>query len=122
LTNGHISHIHGSNISLDDLGVHPLEQNFYHIVNKSSLPVPPNCICSHYQIKTDKSSHFATFPPKLITPCVLAGCPVDGVVLDPFMGSGTVGMVCRKHGRKFVGIELNPSYIEIAKKRIIGGY
>ena len=63
-------------------------------------------------------AHFATFPPKLIEPCILAGAPVGGVVLDPFMGSGTTGMVALKHGRRFVGIELNPEYFRMACDRI----
>ncbi|MBX3017998.1 MAG: site-specific DNA-methyltransferase [Bdellovibrionaceae bacterium] len=65
-----------------------------------------------------KGAHFATFPPDLIEPCILAGAPVGGVVLDPFLGSGTTGMVAKKHGREFIGIELNPGYAEIARKRI----
>ncbi|MDI2588073.1 site-specific DNA-methyltransferase [Psychrobacillus sp. NEAU-3TGS] len=65
-----------------------------------------------------KEAHFATFPQELIEPCVLAGCPINGVVLDPFFGSGTTGVVSLKHGRNFVGIELNPEYIKIAEKRL----
>lgn len=64
-------------------------------------------------------AHFATFPPKLIEPCVLAGCPVDGLVLDPFAGSGTTGVVALRHGRNFIGIELNPDYIAMANNRIL---
>ena len=56
-------------------------------------------------------AHFATFPPDLVEPMVLAGCMEGGVVLDPFCGSGTVGMVCRKHGRKFVGLDLSMQYL-----------
>lgn len=63
-------------------------------------------------------AHFAVFPEKLIEPCILAGCPADGIVLDPFMGSGTTAYVALKNGRNFVGVELNPDYIEMAKKRI----
>jgi DNA modification methylase len=63
-------------------------------------------------------AHFATFPPKLIEPCILAGCPVGGTVLDPFTGSGTTGSVANAHGRNFVGIELNPKYAAMARKRI----
>lgn len=63
-------------------------------------------------------AHFATFPPKLVEPCILAGCPSDGTVLDPFFGAGTTGLVALENGREFIGIELNPSYIEIAQKRI----
>jgi DNA modification methylase len=58
-----------------------------------------------------KDAHFATYPPELIEPCVLAGAPEDGVVLDPFHGSGTTGMVALRHGRRYIGIELNESYL-----------
>ena len=58
------------------------------------------------------------FPEKLIEPCILAGSPAGGVVLDPFMGSGTTGAAAKRLGRDFVGIEINPRYCEIAKKRI----
>ena len=57
-------------------------------------------------------AHFATFPEKLIEPCVLAGCPEGGTVLDPFFGSGTTGIVAYKHGRKFIGIELSKTYLD----------
>lgn len=63
-------------------------------------------------------AHFATYPPDLIRPCVLAGCPEGGVVLDPFFGSGTTGQVALEYGRKFVGIELNPEYARLAERRI----
>lgn len=62
-------------------------------------------------------AHFATFPTKLIEPCVLAGAPVDGVVLDPFAGSGTTGVVALREGRKFIGIELNPDYMAMIHDR-----
>lgn len=68
--------------------------------------------------KPFKGAHFATFPPDLIEPCVLAGAPVGGVVLDPFFGAGTTGLVAQKHGRRCIGLELNPEYVEIAKKRL----
>ena len=63
-------------------------------------------------------THFAVFPPKLIEPMIKAGCPTDGTVLDPFMGAGTTGMVALQNARDFIGIELNPSYIELARKRL----
>ena len=63
-------------------------------------------------------AHFATFPPDLVKPCIMAGCPDGGTVLDPFTGSGTVAEVARANGCKFVGAELNPEYIELAKKRL----
>jgi DNA modification methylase len=65
-------------------------------------------------------AHFATFPPALVEPCILAGCPEGGTVLDPFAGSGTTGMVALRHGRQFIGIELNPEYCEMARRRIEG--
>ena len=68
--------------------------------------------------KPFKGAHFATFPPDLIEPCVLAGAPVGGLVLDPFTGSGTTGMVAVRHGRRFVGCDLNPEYADIARARI----
>jgi len=63
-------------------------------------------------------AHFAVYPPDLIKPCILAGCPVGGTVLDPFAGSGTTLLVAMQHHRKSIGIELNPEYIEIAKRRL----
>jgi DNA modification methylase len=63
-------------------------------------------------------AHFATFPQKLVEPCVLAGCPSGGVVFDPFMGSGTTGVVAARLGREFVGIELNAEYMAMAQRRI----
>jgi DNA modification methylase len=63
-------------------------------------------------------AHFATFPELLISDCIKAGCPENGLVLDPFMGAGTTGLVARKLNRNYVGIELNPEYIKIAEKRI----
>ena len=68
--------------------------------------------------KPFNGAHFATFPPDLIEPCVLAGCPVGGVVLDPFTGAGTTGLVAVKNGRGFVGSELNPEYADMARNRI----
>jgi DNA modification methylase len=65
-------------------------------------------------------SHFATFPPALIEPCILAGAPDGGIVLDPFCGSGTTGMVALRHNRKFIGIELNPEYRQMSIERIQG--
>lgn len=63
-------------------------------------------------------AHFATFPKKLVEPCVLAGCREGGVVLDPFSGSGTTGMVAIMNNRNYIGIELNEKYIDITKHRI----
>jgi DNA modification methylase len=62
-------------------------------------------------------AHFATFPPDLIKPCILAGCPAGGTVLDPFGGSGTTGTVALELGRKAILIELNPAYVELIEQR-----
>lgn len=67
-----------------------------------------------------KEAHFATFPPALIEPCILAGSPPGGAVLDPFGGAGTTGLVADRLGRDAVLIELNPDYAEIARRRIHG--
>lgn len=68
--------------------------------------------------KPYKEAHFATYPEKLIVPCIKAGCPEGGVVLDPFIGSGTTGVVARKLNRNYIGIELNTEYVKIAEKRL----
>lgn len=64
--------------------------------------------------------HFAMYPEKLIEPCILAGCPVGGVVLDPFFGSGTTGLAAKSHDRHYIGIELNYDYCTLARARIGG--
>ncbi len=71
--------------------------------------------------KPFKKAHFATYPQDLIEPCILAGCPIGGVVLDPFFGSGTTGLVSRDNSRYFLGIELNEEYISIALDRLDEG-
>ncbi|MFM5982018.1 MAG: site-specific DNA-methyltransferase [Sphaerospermopsis kisseleviana] len=65
-----------------------------------------------------RDAHFAVFPEQLIEPCILAGSSEGGIVLDPFFGSGTVGLVAMKKGRKFIGIDINEDYCQIASKRI----
>lgn len=65
-------------------------------------------------------AHFAVFPLKLIEPCVLAGSAEASVVLDPFAGSGTTGLVALRHNRNFIGCELNPEYAQMARDRIAG--
>jgi site-specific DNA-methyltransferase (adenine-specific) len=65
-----------------------------------------------------KEAHFATFPEELIVDCIKAGCPAGGIVLDPFMGAGTTALVAKKQGRHYLGIELNPAYVEIAETRL----
>lgn len=65
-----------------------------------------------------KEAHFATFPPDLIIPCILAGCPKGGTVLDPFGGAGTTGLVADRLQRNAILLELNPAYAEMARRRI----
>jgi DNA modification methylase len=69
-------------------------------------------------VKPYKGAHFATFPPQLIEPCVLAGSRINDIVFDPFMGSGTTAEVAIKNGREYLGCELNPEYEKLQKERI----
>jgi DNA modification methylase len=68
--------------------------------------------------KSEKESHFAVFPDTLIVDCIKAGCPENGVVLDPFMGSGTTAVVAQKLNRNYIGFELNPKYVAISNRKI----
>jgi DNA modification methylase len=67
-----------------------------------------------------KEAHFATFPPELVEPCILAGCPAGGTVLDPFGGAGTTGLVADRLQRNAILLELNPDYAAMAERRIVG--
>lgn len=67
--------------------------------------------------KPFKGAHFATFPKNLIAPCILAGCPEGGTVLDPFSGSGTTRIMANKLNRHAIGFELNPEYVKIEEER-----
>jgi site-specific DNA-methyltransferase (cytosine-N4-specific) len=75
---------------------------------------------SVWSIKTEPypGAHFATFPTRLARLCIRAGSKVGDLVMDPFFGAGTVGLVCREEGRRFLGIELNPQYAELARARL----
>ena len=83
---------------------HPLGRNKRSVWTIATAPYP--------------EAHFATFPPKLIEPCILAGSRPGDTVLDPFAGSGTTLYVAKELNRKFIGIELNPAYIALAEKRL----
>lgn len=72
----------------------------------------------HLTSEPTPEAHFATFPVKLAERCILAGCPPGSTVLDPFAGAGTTWLAALKHGRGFVGAELNAEYIEIARQRV----
>lgn len=69
-------------------------------------------------VKPCREAHFAVFPEELVDKCVLAGSVEGDLVLDPFMGSGTTAVVCRKLGRRYAGCELNPEYVKIAESRL----
>lgn len=68
--------------------------------------------------KPFKGAHFATFPPDLVLPCIVAGCRPEGIVLDPFSGAGTTGLVALQNGRRYLGIELNPEYVALSLDRL----
>ena len=89
------------------------------ILEAIRLQVPDRSV---WRIATQpfKEGHFATFPPELPKRCILAGCPEGGTVLDPFAGSGTTLMVAKQLGRKWIGIELNPEYAQMATRRVEG--
>ncbi|GHU79983.1 methyltransferase [Clostridia bacterium] len=74
----------------------------------------------HINTVSYTGGHFAAFPPKLAETCILAGCPVGGVVLDPFFGSGTTGLAAVQNGRRYIGIEINAEYCRLAIQRIGG--
>lgn len=97
------------------------ERYFYdhEAVREPAIGGKRNCR-SVWTINTEafKEAHFATFPRDLVSRCLAAGTQEGALVLDPFFGSGTVGEVCQVLRRRFVGIELNPDYVEIAKRRL----
>jgi site-specific DNA-methyltransferase (adenine-specific) len=92
----------------------------YYYDPKSILDINGRNCRSVWSINTQAfpDAHFATFPPKLVEPCVRASTRPSDIVLDPFFGSGTVGVVAEQLDRRFLGIELNPKYIAIAAKRL----
>jgi DNA modification methylase len=93
----------------------PYQRNF----PDSFDPGKRNKRCVWYiPTKPYPDAHFAVFPKALCITPIVAGCPEGGIVLDPFMGSGTTAVVAREHSRKYIGIELNPEYIKLAEKRL----
>jgi len=88
-------------------------ESFVHVTNKRNKRDVWTVNVQPY-----KGAHFATFPPELIRPCILAGSRDGGIVLDPFLGSGTTAIVALEEQRGYIGIELNPEYAELASKRI----
>jgi DNA modification methylase len=93
-----------------------------HLANGRNLRnfEPPPFDVWNIATKPFSEAHFATFPPNLVLPCILAGCQEGGVVLDPFGGAGTVGLVADRLKRDAVLIEMNPEYCDLAHRRIAG--
>lgn len=75
-------------------------------------------MCLVYRYGKQPYTSFATYPTKLIETPIAAGCPIGGIVLDPFLGSGTTAVVARRLERHYIGIEPNPEYVKIAKSRL----
>ena len=94
----------------NDIGVRSKNQ---HYKTRNKRDVWQVSVCSSV-----KEAHFAVFPGGLIEPCILSSCPENGWVLDPFSGSGTSGIVATNNNRNYIGIDLNPEYIEITKRRV----
>ena len=102
--------------------------NYYFNLNSIRIPYrgkeitnpkgknPGDCIM--FPLEPSKEQHYAMFPKSLPEFCIKAGCPSKGIVLDPFMGSGTTAIVAKKLGRNFIGFELNKNYVKIARRRI----
>ncbi len=101
-----------NNTSFNDAMIIPPTRRYLRNYEPAPLSVWP------IATKPFSEAHFATFPPELAERCILAGCPKDGLVLDPFGGAGTTGLVAARHSRRAMLIELNPEYAEIAKRRI----
>ena len=90
--------------SHDYMGKHPLGRDKRSVWSINTVAYP--------------EAHFATIPPKLVEPCILAGSHTNDVILDPFLGSGTVALVALQHHRRYLGIKLNEEYVTLARERI----
>lgn len=119
LTPRHVGHINHTGIQKTPRGEGRLLRNFETAEAIAEL-VPPDVMAWEIAIAGFSGAHFATFPPALVVPCVLAGCPAGGTVLDPFGGAGTTGLVADRLGRKAMLIELNHKYAAIARDRLEG--
>lgn len=117
----------GNNKSFRGGGVYTNNRSFNNSADKSKATVGnvPNETGLRnrrnvWKISTQgcKEAHFATFPERLAELCLLAGCPENGTALDPFCGSGTVGVVSKRQNKNFIGIDINSDYCELSKRRI----
>ncbi|MCH2405749.1 MAG: site-specific DNA-methyltransferase, partial [Nitrosopumilus sp.] len=97
-----------------------IEKDFDYEKLVASGKCPSRPMFSVWDISTTsyKGAHFAVYPPELIERPILSTCPPNGIVIDPFMGSGTTAVVAKNNGRQYIGCELNPEYAELSEKRI----
>ena len=99
------------------------EFNYEELIRSGKCPTRPEFDTWNVPSVTYKGAHFAVYPPELIEKPVLSCCPEQGIVIDPFMGSGTTGEVAKLNNRRYIGLELNPEYAILANERIskVGG-
>lgn len=95
------------------------DQTKSYSVDKSSLPISKKCCCAYYRKTSEEASHFAPFPQALVQRCLLASTKPGDKVLDPFGGAGTVSMVAEKMGRDSTYIDLNETFLNLAKNRVL---
>lgn len=108
-----------SEASMGDFGA--TRSGFKNISEGKTYPTKNRRSVWMINTKPFKGAHFATFPEKLVEPCILAGCPAGGTVIDPFMGSGTTLAVAKRLGRNSIGIDLNSNYCDMARRRLACG-
>ena len=99
------------------------EFNYEELIKSGKCPTRPEFDTWSVPSVTYKGAHFAVYPPELIEKPILSCCPEQGIVIDPFMGSGTTGEVAKLNNRRYIGLELNPEYAILANERIskVGG-
>ena len=99
------------------------EFNYEELIKSGKCPTRPEFDTWNVPSVTYKGAHFAVYPPELIEKPILSCCPEQGIVIDPFMGSGTTGEVAKLNNRRYIGLELNPEYAILANERIskVGG-
>ena len=99
------------------------EFNYDELIKSGKCPTRPEFDTWNVPSVTYKGAHFAVYPPELIEKPILSCCPEQGIVIDPFMGSGTTGEVAKLNNRRYIGLELNPEYAILANERIskVGG-
>ena len=106
----------------DEMGIDK-EFNYEELIKSGKCPMRPEFDTWDIPSVTYKGAHFAVYPPELIEKPILSCCPEQGIVIDPFMGSGTTGEVAKLNNRRYIGLELNPEYAILANERIskVGG-